>query len=49
MISLMEGFSTNRLPGNVAWKVIKQVVQATAYVHSMGVVHGGMFARSNSQ
>jgi len=43
MTSLAERFSTNRLPGNIAWRVIQQVVQATAYVHRVGVVHGGLF------
>lgn len=41
MASLAESFATNRLPGHIAWKVIKRIVQATAYVHRMGVIHGG--------
>lgn len=46
MASLAESYTTNRLPGDVAWKVCRQVMQAVAYVHRMGVVHGGLFCRA---
>jgi serine/threonine-protein kinase SRPK3 len=43
MVSLAESYAANRLPGDVAWKVCKQVVRAIAYLHRTGVVHGGSF------
>jgi serine/threonine-protein kinase SRPK3 len=43
MASLAECYAANRLPGDVAWKVCRQVVQAVAYMHRMDVVHGGLF------
>jgi serine/threonine-protein kinase SRPK3 len=46
MASLAESYTANRLPGSVAWKVCRQVVQAVAYVHRMGVVHGGLFCHA---
>jgi serine/threonine-protein kinase SRPK3 len=44
MASLAESYAANRLPGAMAWKVARQVVQAIAYVHRMGVVHGGLLS-----
>ena len=41
MASLAGVFATNRLPGDVALEVSNQVIQAIAYVHGMGIVHGG--------
>ncbi|KAM0696774.1 hypothetical protein Q7P36_004023 [Cladosporium allicinum] len=40
MASLAESYAANRLPGDIACKVARQVVQAVAYMHRMGVVHG---------
>ena len=45
MASLAEGFATYRLPEDVALQVSNQVIQAIAYVHRMGIVHGGLFTR----
>ena len=44
MASLAESYAANRLPGDIACKVARQVVQAVAYMHRMGVVHGGLFS-----
>jgi hypothetical protein len=43
MASLAESYAANRLPGDVAWAVCRQFVDAIAYVHRVGVVHGGLF------
>ena len=43
MASLAESIAANRLPGDIACKVARQVVQAVAYMHRMDVVHGGLF------
>jgi hypothetical protein len=42
MALLAESYTANRLPGDVAWKVAGQVVQAIAYIHRVGIVHGGL-------
>ena len=44
MASLAESIAANRLPGDIACKVARQVVQAVAYMHRMRVVHGGLFS-----
>ena len=33
---------TCELSPKTAWEVAKQLVEATAYFHSLGIVHGGM-------
>jgi len=43
MAPLAESDAANRLPGDVAWAVCRQVVNAIAYVHRVGAVHGGLF------
>lgn len=42
MTSLAESHAANHLPGEIALKFAKQVVQGIAYVHRLGVVHGGL-------
>lgn len=49
MSSIFENNATNRLPGNVAWKVARQVAQAISYMHEMGVVHGGKLSLALSE
>ena len=38
-----ERYSSARLPGRVAWQAVRQVIQALAYLHDQGVIHGGSF------
>ncbi|KAL1582020.1 hypothetical protein WHR41_09422 [Cladosporium halotolerans] len=42
MSSMFEKYETNRLPSGLAWDVARQVVQATSYMHDMGIVHGDL-------
>lgn len=46
MSSMFENYETNRLPSGLAWDVARQVVQATSYMHDMGIVHGGRLTPS---
>ena len=41
VVSEAESFSSNRLPGNIAWEASRQTVQALAYIHANGIAHGG--------
>jgi serine/threonine-protein kinase SRPK3 len=41
-----EAYESNRLPGQIAWEVAKQTTQALAYMHAMGIAHGGQSSRS---
>jgi serine/threonine-protein kinase SRPK3 len=43
MASLAESYAANRLPGSMSWQFAGQVVQAIAYIHRVGIVHGGLF------
>ena len=41
--SKTESYSTNRLLGDIAWEVSKQIIKGLAYIHALGIVHGGQF------
>ena len=41
VFSKEESYSTNRLPGDIAWDASKQIVKGLAYIHALGIVHGG--------
>ena len=41
--SKAESYSTNRLPGDIAWEASKQIIEGLAYIHALGIVHGGQF------
>ena len=41
VLSEAELYSSNRLPGKIAWEASGQTVQALAYIHDNGIAHGG--------
>ena len=41
ILSKAESYSTNRLPGDIAWEASKQIVHGLTYIHALGIVHGG--------
>jgi serine/threonine-protein kinase SRPK3 len=40
-----ESYTSNRLPGQIAWEVARQTTQALEYIYAMGIAHGGQFSR----
>ena len=41
IFSKAESYSSNRLPGDIAWEASKQIVHGLTYIHALGIVHGG--------
>ena len=41
IFSIAESYSSNRLPGDIAWEASKQIVHGLTYIHALGIVHGG--------
>ena len=44
ILSKAESYSTNRLPGDIAWEASKQIVHGLTYIHALGIVHGGQLS-----
>jgi 3-hydroxy-3-methylglutaryl CoA synthase len=49
MASISVNYAANRLPGNVAWKVARQVAPAIFYMHEVGIVYGGKLSLALSE
>ena len=41
VLSEADLYSSNRLPGKIAWEASRQTIQALAYIHANGIRHGG--------
>ena len=41
--ALGPGIESYELSPKPAWEIARQLVEATAYFHDLGIVHGGMF------
>ncbi|MCJ1470982.1 hypothetical protein MMC07_009630, partial [Pseudocyphellaria aurata] len=42
VLSEAELYSSNRLPGKIAWEASRQTIQALDYIHANGVAHGDL-------
>ncbi|KAL2038391.1 hypothetical protein N7G274_008730 [Stereocaulon virgatum] len=42
IVSEAESYTSNRLPGKVAWEASRQTIQALAYIHANGIAHGDL-------
>ncbi|KAL2044425.1 hypothetical protein N7G274_003130 [Stereocaulon virgatum] len=42
VVSEAELYTSNRLPGKVAWEASRQTIQALAYIHASGIAHGDL-------
>ncbi|MCJ1425254.1 hypothetical protein MMC29_003142 [Sticta canariensis] len=42
VLSEADLYSSNRLPGKIAWEASRQTIQALAYIHANGIGHGDL-------
>ncbi|KAL8838478.1 MAG: hypothetical protein Q9176_005030 [Flavoplaca citrina] len=42
VLSKAELYTSNRLPGKIAWEASRQTTQALAYIHANGITHGDL-------